>query len=119
MLASPATIVAAFAASPDGCTVPTRVGATVPATGYVVADARHGATLPRWDAAAASVWVASNLTSADYLGVWVDSATGTTYLDAVEIHADARHALTRAADQGEIAVWSLADAREIRLSDLA
>jgi len=109
-----AAIAATLTASPDGATVPVDASATVPATGYVVADARHGVTLERLDADQVERWVLSNLDATPYLGIWADSATGLVYLDTVEILPDRADAMARAATLGEIAIWDLGASAEIR-----
>lgn len=57
--------------------------------------------------------------AADYYGVWTDRETGKVYIDAVDHYREAEYALRIAAERNEIAVWDIANARELRLADLA
>lgn len=57
----------------------------------------------------------SILTSGDkVLGAWVDTETGTTYLDVVTIVDDKAKALELAVEHGEIAIYDLTTQTEIR-----
>lgn len=49
-----------------------------------------------------------------YFGGWVDRQTGLVYLECSQVVATERRALTLAAERRELAVWDLANARELR-----
>ena len=51
----------------------------------------------------------------DLIGSWTDTETGKVYLDHVEHYWDERIALNLAAVRGEIAIWDVANSKEIRL----
>lgn len=94
----------------DGTTV--SVTGDVPTTGYMTGGAvRELIMSPDDDASALSEWVAEN--SGSYFGCWKNSDTGNYHFDVSE-HYDAEDsALLVARARGELAIWSLAESREI------
>ena len=50
-----------------------------------------------------------------YFGIWVDAADATMYLDVSERFYDRETALSAARQRGEIAIWDVANSREIRV----
>lgn len=48
------------------------------------------------------------------IGSWLDTATDRVYFDASSHHADLETALTVASNRGELAIWDVANGREIR-----
>lgn len=92
---------------------------SVPTSGYVVGDPAYGESWPgiptraevlRWTLARADV------VSGRYVGSWVDADTGRTYLDVADIVADRADALALAVQRGELAIWDLQHACEIRVT---
>lgn len=59
-------------------------------------------------------WIGSN--SARWYGVWVDSADGRVYFDAVTRTETRNLALILGKVRGEIAVWDIANGVEIRVN---
>lgn len=51
----------------------------------------------------------------EFVGWWVDEETGKIHIDAVEWYEHEERALYTARGRGEIAVWDVANSREIRL----
>lgn len=51
-----------------------------------------------------------------YVGAWVDSTTGHTYLDVSEVFDNPTAAVNAARNRKQLAVWNIAGAAEIRLS---
>lgn len=49
------------------------------------------------------------------LGSWIDTETGTVWIDASEHYTDRTEAMRVAAERGELAIWDIANAEEIRL----
>lgn len=58
-------------------------------------------------------WIGNN--SSRFYGVWVDSDTGKIYFDAVTHMNYKSYALSVARSRGEIAVWDIANSKEIRV----
>lgn len=58
-------------------------------------------------------WVGSN--KAAFYGVWVDSQTGKVYFDGVTHMQTEQYAVQLGHQRGEIAVWDIANGREIRV----
>ena len=87
----------------------------VPTEGYVVGlegivdPALHSIDVPNW------VYRMIQIHPGVYFGVWQDSETGKVYYDAVEIYEDLQEALRAGHSRGEIAIWDLANAVEIRV----
>ena len=50
-----------------------------------------------------------------YVGFWVDSETGKIYFDGVDWFTSEDNALKAARDRDEIAIWDVANEREIRV----
>lgn len=100
-----------------GATIPTVVGSTVPATGYVVALAGHGEKLTSVTREAITKWVASRLAESaepgKALGIWHDE--GITYLDVVRVISERATAEALARDTGELAIYDLARKADIRV----
>ena len=108
-------IVDGAAAAPDGGSI-TTTGAPVPGVGYVV-----GGVVPSLATEAAptaeevTAWIlATEAHRAGVLGWWVDTDTGRTYVDASDVIADRAEALELAAARGELAIWDLVAAAEVR-----
>jgi len=57
------------------------------------------------------------LYSFQYFGVWVDDKTGKVYFDLSENFMDPKTAKEFAADNDQIAIWDVANAKEIRLKE--
>lgn len=51
----------------------------------------------------------------EFVGWWVDEETGKIHIDAVEWYERSERALYTARGRGEIAVWDVANSREIRV----
>lgn len=95
----------------EGTTVD-RYNESAPTTGYVVGVT--GIKDPEgYDAV--ERWVASFDHTQYYYGSWRDSETGSVFYDVVEIFDDLQEALLTAHGRNEIAIWDLANAREIRV----
>jgi hypothetical protein len=50
-----------------------------------------------------------------FLGFWIDTKTDQVWLDVSEWHTNEYYALQEARNRGELAIWSVAQAREIRV----
>lgn len=59
-------------------------------------------------------WVTKLEGTPYYFGSWRDSETGSVFYDAVEIYEDLQDALRAATERGELAIWDLTHAKEIR-----
>lgn len=108
-------IVDGAATAPGGGSI-TTTGAPVPTAGHVV-----GGVVPSLVTEAAptvdevAAWIlATEAHRAGVLGWWVDTDTGRTYVDASDVITDRADALELAAARGELAVWDLAAAAEVR-----
>lgn len=88
-----------------------RFGA-VPTEGYVVGV--EGIQNPETVDEVAK-WVGTFVGTPYYFGVWRDSESNIDFFDAVEVHSDLQEALRAAHLRGEIAIWDLANAEEIRV----
>jgi hypothetical protein len=66
-------------------------------------------------------WVATHSTTladtraGDLVGVWLDTATGVLYVDAVRLVLDAKQARVTGKRFNQIAIWDNANACEVRL----
>ena len=102
-----------------GCTISVR-GDDAPTAGYGLAVAGLGIRVAAGTPLRTAVFefIAGRssglLLAGRYLGAWVDSATGDTYLDVTRVIADLDTALDLARATGEIAVWDFANGVEIR-----
>lgn len=91
-------------------------------TGYMVGGAVPSLTLPATLApvhvATLADWLASvrpgAIAARQYVGSWIDGATA--WFDVSDRLADRADALTLAAARGELAIWDLANAAEIRVT---
>lgn len=108
-------IVDGAATAPGGGSI-TTTGAPVPGAGYVV-----GGVVPSLVTEAAptadevTAWIlATDAHRAGVLGWWVDTDTGRTYVDASDVVSGRAAALELATARGELAVWDLAAAAEVR-----
>lgn len=59
-------------------------------------------------------WIGVNKPSV-FCGVWVDQETGKVYFDTSTLMYYERYAIPLAAQRGEIAIWDIANSREIRV----
>lgn len=64
---------------------------------------------------AAGYAVGGNDDHTPYVGVWTDTLTGKVWVDNVVIVDDRAAALELAARNGELAIWSFAESKEVRL----
>lgn len=80
--------------NPDGGTIST-AGLPLPTSGYWVGGAPIGST--------------------NWLGYWRDSETGLYHLDGVDHFNTLGWATLKGRDRKEIAIWDIANGREIRL----
>ena len=98
-----------------GATVDPATG-HAPAGGYMVGAAGRGTVLHNLDSVAiAAAWVSRTLprlAPGECLGSWVDG--GLVYLDVSANLANLADALDLAQRTGELAIWDVAAAREIR-----
>lgn len=93
-------------------TTVSRTGAPVPTAGYAVALYGISGT----DIHASDVYeLAVNHPDAEYLGSWVDPATGVRYVDIVAILPDLTTALAVAREHFQIAIYDLAHRCDIRV----
>lgn len=91
-------------------------------TGYLVGGIRGGLCYDRLDGKPLTVahiieWVreiVDHPKGVDTVGSWVDT-NGDIYIDASTHYADREIALIVAAHRGELAIWDIANAREIRV----
>lgn len=92
------------------------------ATGYYVGGLVPSVTLHR-DSNAADYLLAAiglqNVVPMDaesvYLGTWIDTDTDTVYFDVSEHFTDRTEAMRVARLRGELAIWDIANGKEIRL----
>lgn len=101
--------------APNGGTIPVN-GQPLPTDGFLVGGVVPTLTYPRFvdlDGPAVARFVQS--LTAPYVGWWVDEETGVIHIDAVDHYASERDALGEARMRGEIAIWSVAGEREIRV----
>lgn len=99
-----------------GATV-TRDGA-VPTHGYVVGRPGLGVVFDGVPTVSdVELWLALLADDATAVGSWHDRRTGRVYFDAVDIFDDVDTAMSRARARGELAIFDLAHARELRVSD--
>lgn len=110
----------------DGGSTQSITGAEIPTDGYMVSLGGHngihfdasllggvvgyemtfGFVMARW-----SELVKPN----HFLGFWIDDKTNEVWLDVSEWHTNEYYALAQARERGELAIWSVAQAREIRV----
>jgi hypothetical protein len=62
-------------------------------------------------------WVLLSSNEDYYAGVWTDSDTGWIYVDICRNVADLYTALALASSRGELAVWDVASAKEVRTEE--
>lgn len=62
-------------------------------------------------------WTLLNGEPGLYAGIWKDSETGLTYVDISRNVADLYTALAIASSRGEIAIWDVASAKEVRTEE--
>lgn len=60
----------------------------------------------------------TNSPAVDYYGVWTDKESHVVYIDGVDHYGSISDALAYASERGEIAIWDVANAQEIRLEGL-
>lgn len=90
-------------------------GRSLPTDGYYVAAASpFNVSGPRDTLSPSLVRLFVGMAE-QYVGVWTDTNTHTVYLDHVEHHHDKTQALKIARARGEIAIWDVRNAQEIRV----
>lgn len=107
----------------EGGTV-SRSGAPLPEGGFFVGGVVQSLIFESVDHANhpdALTAIAGFLTIADtpHVGFWVDTETGLVYVDLVDWFKSERDALHLARVRGEIAVWDIANAQEVRVGHVA
>ncbi len=105
----------------DGGTVSVNPGVTVPSKGYVVALKGEGTTTSDFGLEYSNevfAWIDRAKIVADwnngFLGVWTDTETDVVYFDVVKVLPEKAAALKLARDTQEIAIFDLANGKEIR-----
>jgi len=106
-----------------GGTVSTVPGLLIPSAGYVVGNPRHTLTLTQADRDDVlgtfdriETWLHHAATITGYVGSWIDTDTGTLYLDVVDILPERVAAENLGRERGELAIYCLHRAEEIRLT---
>lgn len=82
------------------------VGGVIPSLVYPSAD--------QVDRGEVAYWIGTN-DRCQYYGVWVDTETGMVHFDASTFMNYEKYAIPLAAARGEIAIWDIANGREIRV----
>lgn len=94
-----------------------------PIDGYVVGGEVPGLVLKPWHPApylSIDQWLAEHwdrLENGRTASIWTDSETGITYVDISRNVTDLYSALAIASARGEIAVWDVASAKEVRTEE--
>lgn len=96
----------------DG-TYPTVVGLTLPKQGYVVGR-EHGSAVDLITADEIEEWVKSVHSHSSYVGRWTEY-DGAVYYDVVDIEPECAVALSKARAGNQLAIWDIANAKEILL----
>lgn len=91
--------------------------------GYYVGGHVKGETFPLEGSTAADYTIAAVAVVSripldageTHIGSWLDTETGTVWIDASEHYTDRAEALAVAADRGELAIWDIAANEEVRV----
>lgn len=99
--------------------------ATQPQDGYMVGGIRPEIVVPRDERLVtagvsylAEEYAGAVKSGAVFIGGWVNDTSSMVHLDVSECYASRAEALEVAAARGEIAVWDVSAADEIRLADV-
>lgn len=100
--------------NPTGGTISTD-GRPLPKTGYYVGGAGPLLVFPAADRITGLIADYFRWTQSPYAGWWTDSETGKVYVDECTHLEHREAALALAASRGELAIWDVANAAEIRV----